>query len=93
MNYTNVGAPTLMAQAPNRKGNTSKTVPHGHNKGVTAITGANKRQVSQPAGAQGAPKSGGNCYPSSSCGPVSVSKPKESYGNNDSYRNGSNYKK
>ena len=51
-------APTLMAQSPNRKGNQSKHAPTGVG-GVTAIT-RSMGGLSQPKGAQGAPKAGGN---------------------------------
>jgi len=81
------GRPSLMAQAPNRVGNISKMTPDG-NKGVTTITGSNVRGVSQPKGAQGAPKASGIVHGVCGC-PVSVSKPKASYGANDSYRNSS----
>jgi hypothetical protein len=88
MNYTSGNkAPTQMAQMPNRKGNVAKHTPKG-NTGVTANTGLNKRQVSQPSGAQGAPKAGGTVHGTCSC-PLSVSKPKSSYGANDGYRNSS----
>ena len=89
MSYTSGNkAPTQMAQMPNRKGNVSKTQPDPTNsKGVTAVTGKNKRQVSQPKGAQGAPSAGGNT--NKGCCPVSVSKQKSNYGANDSYRSSS----
>ena len=46
-------APTLMAQAPNRKGNHSK-VDASHYCGVTGITNP-KGGLNQPSGNQGAP--------------------------------------
>jgi len=50
-------APTLMAQAPNRKGNTSKHTPGSG--GVTAVTsGSGGTKYSGPN--QGAPKTGGS---------------------------------
>jgi len=47
-----------MAQSPNRKGNQSKHAPTGVG-GVTAIT-RSMGGLSQPKGAQGAAKTGGN---------------------------------
>lgn len=92
MSYTSGNkAPTQMAQMPNRKGNVGKHTPKG-NTGVTAVTGSNKSGLMQPKGAQGAPKAGGNVHGACSC-PVSVSRPKSSYGANDSYRAGSGYNK
>ena len=90
MNYTSGNsAPTQMAQMPNKKGNVSKTQPDPTNtKGVTAVTCSNKRQVSQPKGAQGAPKASGTVHGVCGC-PVSVSRPKDNYGPNDGYRNSS----
>ena len=87
MSYTSGNkAPTLMAQAPNRVGNKSKD-PASHSGGVTAVTrpGGN---TSYAAGRQGAPAVGKDA----TCGryqKVSVSRPKDSYGNNDSYRSSS----
>ena len=50
-------APTLMAQAPNRKGNTSKHTPGSG--GATAVTnGSGGTKYSGPN--QGAPKTGGS---------------------------------
>ena len=50
-------APTLMAQAPNRKGNTSKHTPGSG--GVTTVTrGSGGTNYSSPH--QGAPKTGGS---------------------------------
>ncbi len=49
-------APTLMAQAPNRKGNVSKD-PAKHSGGATAVVG-NRVDKMTPAGSQGAPKTG-----------------------------------
>lgn len=77
-------APTLMAQAPNRKGNISKHVTGKG--GVTAVT--------RPQGAtaysgshQGAPSAGGNVATRGQ--KVMVSRPCAEYGNNDGYRNSS----
>ena len=53
-------APTLMTQAPNRKGNAS-THAFSHNSGVTAVT-RGSGGLKQPPGNQGAPK----CAPASS---------------------------
>lgn len=64
-------APTLMAQAPNRVGNKSKD-PTAHKGGVTAVT-RSAGGLSQPSGAQGAPKAGGNIYGNNQ--KVQVSKP------------------
>lgn len=49
-------APTLMAQAPNRKGNISKDPATGIG-GATSITRP-QGALAQPKGAQGAPKTG-----------------------------------
>lgn len=46
-------APTLMAQAPNRKGNIGKLSP-SHTKGATNVTNQHG-WLDQPKGAQGAP--------------------------------------
>ena len=88
--------PNLFPQAPNRKGNVSKMPPNPSSArmgtvGVTNVS-ANKISVSQPKGNQGAPKSNGVVH--GVCGyPVSVSKPKDSYGRNDAYLKGSSYLK
>ena len=47
-------APTLMAQAPNRKGNIDR-IKASHYCGVTGVTNP-KGGLSQPSGNQGAPK-------------------------------------
>jgi hypothetical protein len=53
-------APTLMAQAPNRKGNQSKHVPGMAGPlGVTAVVGGSGG-LKQATGNQGAPKTGGS---------------------------------
>ena len=58
-NYTSGNsAPTLMAQAPNRKGNVSKFQP-SHKGGVTAVTRP-KGDLYTPPGSQGKPASNGN---------------------------------
>jgi len=90
MNYTSGNsAPTQMAQMVNRKGNVSKSQPDPkHASGVTAVTGLNKRSVAQPKGAQGPAKATGTVHAGCHC-PVSVSRPKDTYGPNDSYRNSS----
>jgi len=51
-------APTLMAQAPNRKGNVSKNQP-SHKGGVTTVTRP-QGSLYQPDGSQGAPSANGN---------------------------------
>ena len=83
MSYTcDNKAPTLMAQMPNRVGNISKMPPKG-NTGVTAVTNT-KHGVAQPKGEQGAAKATGSITGRHQ--PVTVSRPKESYGANDGYR-------
>lgn len=77
----------LYAQAPNRKGNDSKK-PAKHNGGVTADTGRNMRGVSQPKGAQGAPSATANPLAGRKQA-VSVARPKDNCGHNDSYRSSS----
>jgi len=53
-------APTMMAQAPNRKGNKSKHVPGMSGPlGATAVIGGSGG-LKQPAGNQGAPSTGGS---------------------------------
>ena len=85
-------APTLMAQAPNRKGNVSKD-PAKHSGGATAVVG-NRVNKMTPSGSQGAPKVGYDA----TCGhgqKVSVSKP-EPYNTkttNGGYVKGSSYLK
>lgn len=86
-------APTLMKQAPNRKGNHDKTAP-SHNTGVTSITNKNG-STSYPPGCQGAPKfaPATNKTETGATGgrkqSVLVSKPKPYDGNihNDGYLN------
>lgn len=78
-------APTLMAQAPNRKGNVSKHTPGAG--GVTSVTRP-QGATSYGAGRQGAPSAGGN--PGNGRGQkVQVSRPAADYCNNDGYRNSS----
>ena len=85
-------APTLMTQAPNRKGNASVREA-SHFKGVTAVTNS-MGGLSQPAGKQGAP-SYARATDKTSAGATSgrkqavmVSRPKADYcGCNDSYMN------
>lgn len=76
----------LYAQAPNRKGNISKD-PAKLTGGVTAVTRP-QGSTSYSAGRQGAPKVGGSVTAGRGQ-KVAVSKPKESYGNNDGYRSSS----
>lgn len=87
MNYTSGNkAPTQMAQAPNRKGNIDKK-PAKNTGGVTNVTRP-QGSTSIPAGNQGAPKAGAN--PLAGRGQkVSVSRPKDNCGYNDSYRSSS----
>ena len=78
-------APTLMAQAPNRKGNMSKHTPGAG--GVTAVTRP-QGSTAYGKGRQGAPAAGGN--PGAGRGQkVQVSRPADNCGYNDSYRNSS----
>ncbi len=79
-------APTLMAQAPNRKGSMSKHTPGAG--GVTSVTRA-MGSTAYAAGRQGAPAAGGN--PGAGRGQkVQVSRPVDNCGcHNDSYRNSS----
>ena len=86
MSYTSGNkAPTLMAQAPNRKGNQSKH---------TAVKGGGATAVTRPAGDavyaaghQGAPKAGGSITGRHQ--KVQVSRPEDCYCSNDSYRSSS----
>jgi hypothetical protein len=71
------GRPTLMAQAPNRKGNISN-MPPKDGVGVTSITGSNKLGVSQPKGNQGTPAHNGVVHGVCKC-PVQVSQPPKKY--------------
>ena len=87
MSYTSGNnAPTLMAQAPNRKGNQSKHTPGAG--GVTAVTRP-QGSTAYAAGRQGAPAAGGR--PGAGRGQkVQVSRPADNCGcNNDSYRSSS----
>jgi hypothetical protein len=80
----------LYAQAPNRKGNISKTQP-SHTGGVTAMTNT-KHGVAQPKGAQGAPAAGGKVNGRNQS--VMVSRPKADYcGCNDGYLKNSSFLK
>lgn len=79
-------APTLMAQAPNRKGNLSKHAPTGTG-GVTGVTrpqGATAYSVAH----QGPAKAGKDAT-SGNGQKVMVMRPCAEYGNNDGYRNSS----
>ena len=84
-------APTLMRQAPNRRGNQDKTAP-SHNTGVTAVTRPEGNTHYAP-GHQGAPKVGAhggkNAGVTSGRGQkvtVSMPKPYCTYTHNDGYR-------
>lgn len=86
MNYTSGNsAPTLMAQAPNRVGNKSKATATGSG-GVTSVTRP-QGNLSQPKGAQGAPKASGSITGIHQ--KVAVSRPADNCGYNDSYRSSS----
>jgi hypothetical protein len=78
-------APTLMAQAPNRKGNIDKH-PAKKGGGVTAVTGSMGNTAYAP-GCQGPPSAGGNVVSRNQ--KVQVSRPASNYGCNDDYRNSS----
>lgn len=85
-------APTLMAQAPNRKGNLSKHLPKG-NTGVTAITRP-QGSVQYAPGKMGVASHGGN--PTGGRGQkVSVFRPAPNctYTENDGYLKNSSYLK
>jgi len=75
-------APTLMAQAPNRKGNVSKHVTGPG--GATAVTRP-EGNTAYAADRQGAPSAGGNIAGRNQ--KVQVSRPASNYGCNDDYRN------
>ena len=78
-------APTLMAQAPNRKGNVSKHTPGSG--GVTAVTrGSGSTKFSGPR--QGAPSTGGSATAGRGQ-KVMVARPKEycGYAENTGYLN------
>jgi hypothetical protein len=61
-NYTSGNnAPTLMAQAPNRKGNISKSPQPSHKGGATAVTRPSGGTVVAGPN-QGAAKANGNIY-------------------------------
>ena len=91
-------APTLMAQAPNRKGNQSKHTPGSG--GVTAVT-RGSGGVNQPSGNQGAPKfapATSNTASGATSGRgqkvmVSQPKPYETCTTNGGYVKGSSYLK
>jgi len=85
-------APTLMAQAPNRKGNISKD-PAKHSGGSTNVVGNRVDQMT-PAGSQGAPKTGGEV----TCGryqkvTLSTPAPYQTKTTNRGYVKGSSYLK
>ena len=72
----------LFAQAPNRKGNISKTQP-SHTGGVTSVTRP-QGSLAQPKGSQGAPAAGGKVNGRNQ--KVQVSRPKDDYcGCNDGF--------
>jgi hypothetical protein len=77
-------APTLMAQAPNRRGNISKDGPK-QSGGVTAVTRPQGSTAYAP-GRQGAPATGKDATTGRGQ-KVAVSRPSADYCNNDSYRN------
>jgi hypothetical protein len=77
-------APTLMAQAPNRRGNQSKHTPSGTG-GVTSVTRP-QGSTAYPTGRQG-PASTGKDATSGRGQKVSVIRPSVDYCHNDSYRN------
>ena len=79
-------APTLMAQAPNRRGNVSKRTP-SHIGGVTAVTRP-QGSTAYPAGRQG-PASTGKDATTGRGQKVSVSMPKcyDKTPRNDAYMN------
>ena len=82
-------APTLMAQAPNRKGNQSKHTPTGKG-GVTGVTrpeGSTAYSVKH----QGPASAGGNIATRGQ--KVQVSRPASNYGCNDAYMAGSSFLK
>jgi len=87
-------APTLMAQAPNRKGNQSKHVPGMAGPlGVTAVTRP-EGSTTYSGPNQGAPKTGGSA--TSGRGQkvmVSMPKPYETCTTNGGYVKGSSYLK
>ena len=78
-------APTLMAQAPNRKGNQSKHTPGSG--GVTTVTRP-QGSLNQPSGNQGKPSTGGSATAGRGQ-KVMVSMPKAycSYAENTGYMN------
>jgi hypothetical protein len=79
-------APTLMAQAPNRVGNKSKTVATGSG-GVTAVTRP-QGGVAYSVNHQG-PASAGKSATSGRGQKVMVNRPSADYCHNDSYRSSS----
>ena len=95
--------PELFTQAPNRKGNQSMKPANSFggrmSTGGVTNTSPNTVMVSQPKGAQGAPKVGKPMYNTSNlvggnkANAQPIDRPKASYGPNDSYRNGSSYLK
>jgi len=91
-NYTSGNnAPTLMAQAPNRKGNVSKTLP-SHTGGVNGKV-RQSLNVAYAEGCQGAPSANGKVNDRNQ--PVLLSRPACHDGKNSGYMNSdrSNYLK
>ena len=92
-------APTLMAQAPNRKGNIGR-MDASHFSGVTAVTRP-QGSLQQPSGNQGAPKYSraiDNTALGATSGRgqkvmVSTPKPNCTYTENDGYLKNSSYLK
>ena len=75
----------LYAQAPNRKGNVSKTTPTGVG-GSTGVTGP-KHGVATPKGSQGAAKATGNIASRNQKVQVSTTKCYDKTPRNDAYMN------
>lgn len=91
-------APTLMKQMPNRVGNQSIKPANtfgGRQRtgGVTNPLPDVAPKVSQPKGAQGAPKANGNVHIGNKGNAMPVDRPKANYGCNDGYRAGSSFLK
>ena len=76
-------APTLMAQAPNRRGNISKD-PAKHSGGATAVTRPQGNTHFAP-GHQGKPSAGGNIASRNQKVAVSMPKPYCTYAENTGY--------
>lgn len=76
-------APTLMAQAPNRRGNISKD-PAKHSGGATAVTRPQGNTYFAP-GHQGKPSAGGNIATRGQKVAVSMPKPYCTHADNTGY--------